>query len=175
VNRATKREMMGPLMNKGRYGSSRGLIWGTRGATKVMPPIILLRKCNCKNSEIYLDDSHFFSVIIKLFFHKVFLIFNTLLPTLSKDAVYQCCKTPCLYFGAAHEPYKEALKKLRQWICGVLPNRRMQHVLLLHDNAQPHTSLRTRVRQSQKWDWLFFPILLTAQISHPATVTCLAL
>jgi hypothetical protein len=31
-----------------------------------------------------------------------------------------------------------------------------------------------RVRQSQKWDGLFFPIQLRAQIWHPPTVTCLA-
>jgi hypothetical protein len=50
----------------------------------------------------------------------------------------------------------------------------MKDVLLFYDNAQPHTSLRTR-EAIAKLDGLFFPILLTAQIWHPPTTTCLAL
>jgi hypothetical protein len=36
------------------------------------------------------------------------------------------------------------LNKLRERIRAVRPNRNMKDVLLLHDNAWPHTSLRTR-------------------------------
>jgi hypothetical protein len=37
------------------------------------------------------------------------------------------------------------------------------------------TSVSAHVRQLQEWDELFFPILLTAQIWHPLTTTCLML
>jgi transposase len=57
--------------------------------------------------------------------------------------VYQCCKISCLDFGAHHERYSGTSNKLRQRIRKVRPNRNVKDVLLLHDNARPHTSLRT--------------------------------
>jgi hypothetical protein len=59
-------------------------------------------------------------------------------------AVYHCCNIPLLYFEAHHKRYKETLNKLRQSIRTVRPNRNMTRVLLLHYNARPHNSLRTR-------------------------------
>jgi hypothetical protein len=47
-------------------------------------------------------------------------------------------------FGAHHERHKETLNKLQQRIRRIRPNRNMKDRLLLHDNARPHTSLRTR-------------------------------
>jgi hypothetical protein len=38
----------------------------------------------------------------------------------------------------------ETLKKVQRRICRVCPNQNMKEVLLLHDNALPHTSLHTR-------------------------------
>jgi len=43
------------------------------------------------------------------------------------------------------EQYMQTLKKLKQWIWRLLLNRKMNQVLLLHDNNKPHTSLHTRV------------------------------
>jgi transposase len=42
------------------------------------------------------------------------------------------------------ERYKKTLNKLQKRIRTVRTNRNMIDVLLLHDNAQPHTSLRMR-------------------------------
>jgi hypothetical protein len=55
---------------------------GTRGGVKVMPPFFL-KKCNCNNNEIYMNDSFMFCSY-EVNFPKVFTIFNTLVPTLSK-------------------------------------------------------------------------------------------
>jgi hypothetical protein len=46
----------------------------------------------------------------------------------------------CFDFGAHYERYKE----LRQPIRTVRPNGNVKDVLLLHDNARPHTSFSTR-------------------------------
>jgi hypothetical protein len=97
--------------------------------------------------------------IMKLFFHRVSIIFNTLLSVLSKtEAIYQCCKIPCLSFGAHHEWYKEILNKLQQCICRVHPNRNMNDILCLHDNAQPHNSLcRCEANANTRWTVLPHP------------------
>jgi hypothetical protein len=50
----------------------------------------------------------------------------------------------------------------------------MKDVILLHDDARPHASLRN-MTQPQKWDGMFFPILLTTHACHTPTATCLAL
>jgi hypothetical protein len=42
------------------------------------------------------------------------------------------------------ERYVEALKKLKQWIRRVRPNRKMNQVLPIHRNVRPHTTMRTR-------------------------------
>ena len=42
------------------------------------------------------------------------------------------------------EAYIETLKKLKARICRVRPDLDMSKVLLQHDNARPHTSIRTR-------------------------------
>lgn len=42
------------------------------------------------------------------------------------------------------ERYVQTLRKLKQRIRRVRPQRKMYQVLLLHDNARQHTSLRTR-------------------------------
>jgi histone-lysine N-methyltransferase SETMAR len=47
-------------------------------------------------------------------------------------------------FQCHSERYVQTLKKLKQRIRRVRPNRKMNQVVLLHDNARPHTSLRTR-------------------------------
>lgn len=44
------------------------------------------------------------------------------------------------------ERYKETLKKLQSCIKRIRPGRDIQEVLLLHDNARPHTSLHTQDR-----------------------------
>jgi hypothetical protein len=52
-----------------------------------------MRKCNYNNSEIYVDGSYFFAVM-RLFFYKVFIIFSTLLPVLSKTLCTNVVKFP---------------------------------------------------------------------------------
>jgi hypothetical protein len=75
------------------------------------------------------------------------------------DNVYQCCKIPCLYFGAHHEWYTETLNTLQECIHRVCPNQNMEDVLLLHENAWPHISLRTH-KAIAKMGWTVLP--------HPA-------
>jgi hypothetical protein len=53
-----------------------------RGGMKVMPPNFL-RECNHNNNEIQRDDLHI-SAIIRLFFQKFYVTFNTFLPKFSK-------------------------------------------------------------------------------------------
>jgi histone-lysine N-methyltransferase SETMAR len=50
----------------------------------------------------------------------------------------------------------ETLNQLQQRIRRVRPKRNMKDVLLLHDNARPHTSLRTR-EAIAKMGWAFPP------------------
>jgi hypothetical protein len=72
------------------------------------------------------------------------MVFNIPLPTLIKTLYNNAVKFPNFPdFGAHHERCKETLNKLRQSIRRVRSNRNMKDVLLLHDNARPHTNLRT--------------------------------
>jgi histone-lysine N-methyltransferase SETMAR len=89
-----------------------------------------------------MNDSTSFA-IMRLFFHKVSIIFNKILPTLSKTLHTGVVKFPP-QLGAHHERYKETSNKLRKRIHRVRPNRNTKDALLLHDNALPHTSLLTR-------------------------------
>jgi hypothetical protein len=59
----------------------------------VMPSISFLRKCNFKNNQIYVDDLYM-SAIVRVFFRKVSVIFNTVLPTLSKTLYINVVKFP---------------------------------------------------------------------------------
>jgi transposase len=70
--------------------------------------------------------------------------------------------------------YKEPSNKFRQSIHRVRPNRNMKDVLLLHDNARPHSNLRIR-EAAEKRGWTVLPNLLTAKIWHPLTTISLAL
>jgi hypothetical protein len=72
-----------------------------RDVTKVMPPIFL-RKCDCDNNEIFMGDSYIFCNY-KANFPLSLHHFQYTLPNVEYDAVYQCCKIPCLDFGAHHE------------------------------------------------------------------------
>jgi hypothetical protein len=64
----------------------------TSSGTKVMHPVFR-RKCNCNKTDIYVDDSQNFS-ILRLFFHKVSVTFNTLLPTFSTTLCTSAVKFP---------------------------------------------------------------------------------
>jgi hypothetical protein len=65
----------------------------TRRETKLLQPISFFRKCNNNNNEIYTDYLYIFA-ILWLFIHKVFVIFNTLLPSLSKTLCTSAVKFP---------------------------------------------------------------------------------
>jgi hypothetical protein len=95
---------------------------------------------------------HTFFAIMRLFFHKVSVIYIRHLPVLSKVALYQCCKIPYLDFGPHRKRYKETLNEVPQQFHRVRPNRNTEDVLLLHDNARPHTSLLTR-ESNTKMGW----------------------
>lgn len=57
------------------------------------------------------------------------------------------------------ERSKETLNKQRQHICGGRPNRNMKDFSLLHDNARPHTSFRTREAIARmEWTLLSQPV-----------------
>jgi hypothetical protein len=64
----------------------------TRGSAKVMPPVFLLRKFNCNNNEIYVDDSYIFCNYEAIF--PVSFIFSTLLSMLSKMLYTSVVKFP---------------------------------------------------------------------------------
>jgi hypothetical protein len=85
------------------------------------------------------------------------------------DAVYQICQIPFLDFGAHHVRCKETLNKLRQRTCTVRSNWNTKDVLLLHDNARPHTSLSTRETIAKIW-WTLLPH--PAHNPHLATYGC---
>jgi hypothetical protein len=67
------------------------------------------RKDNSDNNEIYEDDSHIFCNYEAIFPHM--LHSQHTFAYFEQDAVYHCCKIPCLDFGAYHERYKETLHK----------------------------------------------------------------
>jgi hypothetical protein len=67
---------------------------------------------------------------------------------------------------------KTTLNELQQIFRRVCLKLDLTDVLLLHDNDQSHTSLRTREAVA-KMGWVFFPILLTAQNLHPQTIISL--
>jgi hypothetical protein len=50
-----------------------------------------------------MDGSYIFCNY-KAILHEVFFIFNTFLPTFI-ETTYNCCKIPCLYFGAHYEDF----------------------------------------------------------------------
>jgi hypothetical protein len=62
------------------------------------------------------------SAIMRLFFHKVSVILNTLLPALSKT-LYTTHKIPCLEFGSHHEWCKETLNCDNASVDSVLTER----------------------------------------------------
>jgi hypothetical protein len=109
------------------------------------------------------------------------VIFNTFLLTLSKKLYIIVVKFPCLDFRAHHERYKETLNKLRQRIRTVRPNRHIKDVLLLHDNAGPHTNLRTRKAVAEMgWSLMMFmgvglsrrvDLLVEAKVSEKRAVS----
>jgi histone-lysine N-methyltransferase SETMAR len=56
------------------------------------------------------------------------------------------------------ERYVQTLKKFKQRIRRVRPNWKANQVLLLHDNARPHTSLLTReATATMEWIVLLHP------------------
>jgi hypothetical protein len=59
-------------------------------------------------------------------------------------AIHTSFEITRLFFCAYHKWHMETLNKLRQRIGRFRANRNMKDVLLLHDNAQPHTGSRTR-------------------------------
>jgi hypothetical protein len=75
-----------------------------------------------------------------------------------------------LDFGAHRKRYKETSNKLQQRIRTVRANRNTIDVLLLHDNARPHTNLRAREAVAKMVWTVRFP-----SCSHPSSTTCLSL
>jgi hypothetical protein len=86
------------------------IIGYTRGGINVCL-WFFLRKCNCNNNEIYVDDSNICNY--GAVFPQNLLHFHHSFASIDLDAVYQCCKIPCFDFGAHHKWYKETLIKLR--------------------------------------------------------------
>jgi hypothetical protein len=114
-----------------------------------------------------MDDSYLFCSY-EAIFSQCLRHFQHIFANFEQDPVYQC-KIPCLAFGAHHRRYNETLNKLRQRVSIIRPNRNTNDVLLLHDNARPHTSLRTR-EGIRKMGWAVSP-----RPAHPPTATYLAL
>jgi hypothetical protein len=72
-----------------------------RDCMEVMPPIFF-RKCNCNNNEISTNYSYIFcnyEAILPQSLHHLQHTFTNA----DQDAVYQCCKIPCLDFTAHHK------------------------------------------------------------------------
>jgi len=65
------------------------------------------------------------------------------------------------------DPYIVTLKISWKPFRRVLRCRNIAKILLQHDNAQPHTSLKTQEGTTELSDWLFFPTYHTAQILVP--------
>jgi hypothetical protein len=92
---------------------------------------------------------------VRLLFHQVSIIFNTLYHNWVRR-----CLLILLYFlprlwstsRAVQENFKETAKSILK----VSPDRNMIDVLLLHDNARPHTSLRRR-ETVPKMGWTVLP------------------
>jgi hypothetical protein len=109
----------------------------------------------------------------KLFFHKVSVIFNTLLPTLRKTLYTNVVKFP----AATSEHITSGTKKL--WA-----NRdKASEAFILTERWKTSFSLTTmpghtlvwaHARKLQNSNTLFFLILLTAQIWYPPTASSLA-
>jgi hypothetical protein len=93
--------------------------------------------------------------IVVLIFHSVCVILNTLLLAFSKTLYTSVVNFPAL----TSEHITSGTRKLQKRTRTFHPNRNMKDVLLLHDNAWPHTSLRTREAIAKMW-WTFLP--------HPA-------
>jgi hypothetical protein len=72
---------------------------------------------------------------MRLFFRRSLRHFEHGFAKTVRDAMHQFCEIPCLDFPAHRERYKGTLNKLGQRMRTVCPNRNMQDVLLLHDNA----------------------------------------
>jgi hypothetical protein len=69
---------------------------------KVMPPFFSENVIAIALKFIWMARTSF--AIMRLFFHKVFIIFNTLLSVLSNMLhIYKCCKIPYLEFRAHHK------------------------------------------------------------------------
>jgi hypothetical protein len=82
-----------------------------KGSTKAMPPIFFSENVIAITMK-FTWMIHTSVAIMRIFFHKVSIIFNTLLPMLSKMPLHSCCKIPCLNFGAHHKWYKTTSNKL---------------------------------------------------------------
>jgi hypothetical protein len=85
-----------------------------------------------------MDDSYIFCNY-KAIFTQSLRHFQHILPTLCKTLYTNAVKFP-----ATSRAVQGNFKKLRKRMRIVRSNRIMKDVLLLHDNARPHTSLRTR-------------------------------
>jgi hypothetical protein len=90
--------------------------------------------------------------ITRLFFHEVFFIFNTLLPTFIKTLYTSVVKFP----ASTLEHITSGTRKGNQRIRRVHSDRNMEDVLHLHGNARPHASLLTH-EAIAKAGWTVLP------------------
>jgi hypothetical protein len=114
---------------------------------------LFLRKHNCSNNELYVVYSYI-SCNYEAIFPQSLHHFEPDFASVEYDAVYRCCKIPCLDFGVHHEWCKES-KKLPKRFLKFRPNRNMEDVHF-HNSARPHTSLRARETIAKiEWTDLF--------------------